>query len=132
MSLFRQVVHWRVWPVRSLLRPRSRQDALTLVRLSLKTPARYQELDGKPYSLVGRDVSKVSTTGVPRAAPGYTVSLPRRVTRIHQVVAARDEGSLVGGEEGYEVGYLFRGAQAPQGMKHGDLRLSLRGKVFLE
>src|SRR5215217_7044172 len=46
------------------------------------------------------------------------------------MVAARDERSLVRGEEGHEVGYLLRCAQASEGVKRSYLRLSLRRKVF--
>src|SRR5215218_7289013 len=48
------------------------------------------------------------------------------------MVAARDERSLVRGEEGHEVGYLLRCAQASEGVERSYLRLSLRGKVFFQ
>src|SRR5215211_8631748 len=68
----------------------------------------------------------------PRCACVPRAILPRRVTRIYQVVAARDEGRVVGGEEGHEVGYLFRLAQAPESVERGYLRLGLRRKVLFQ
>ena len=68
----------------------------------------------------------------PRCACVPRAILPRRVPRIYQVVAARDEGSVVGGEEGHEVGYLFRRSQAPESVERGYLRLGLRRKVLFQ
>jgi hypothetical protein len=68
----------------------------------------------------------------PRCACAPRAILPRRVPRIYQVVAARDEGSVVGGEEGHEVGYLFRRSQAPESVERGYLRLGLRRKVLFQ
>jgi hypothetical protein len=46
----------------------------------------------------------------------YLTSLTRCVTCIYQMVATRDERSIVRGEKGHEVGYLFGCAQTPEGM----------------
>src|SRR5215217_1347701 len=48
------------------------------------------------------------------------------------MVATRDKRSIIRGEKGHEVGYLFRRTQTPEGMQHGYLRLSLRGKVCFQ
>jgi hypothetical protein len=86
-------------------------------------------MNARPHSPMSAYVSEVSTTEAPRSHSRYSMYLSRCVPSIHQVVAARDKRGVVGGKEGNEVGYLFRGSQAPQGMQRGYLRLGLRGKV---
>ena len=55
-----------------------------------------------------------------------------RVASVHQVVAARDERGVVGGEEGHQVRHLLGGAESPQGVQGGYLGLGLGGEVLLQ